>query len=301
MRSTTSRATVRGVSLLEVLIATGIMSVGLLALAALLPIGRVSIAEGMKVERGGIVGRAALRDVKVRRMLDPQRWTAVPTTASFVIDPLGVTNGLAGAFGGKLSRISLTTADDDPAKRKPLTKPQAEAIFRSHDDLVFVLPEEMNPKQPKGRPTLLRDTAKAPCYQGHYTWFATACSTSDPRRFVVTAVVCYMRGFDAASAEKAVGVSQFGDSDGTVAYGGGSVTLAGALNTAGGLKVRENDWVALCNSKGISWYRVVAISDDSTSLTLSGPDWRPDGSDVLVAVGKNVVGAFTTSVDLSVE
>ena len=61
----------RGVSLLEVLAAIGVLSIGLLGLAALLPIGRYTIAEATKADRAGHCGRAALRNVVVRRMLDP--------------------------------------------------------------------------------------------------------------------------------------------------------------------------------------------------------------------------------------
>ena len=58
-------------SLLEVLAAIGVLSIGLLGLAALLPIGRYTIGEATKADRAGQCGRAALRDVIVRRMLDP--------------------------------------------------------------------------------------------------------------------------------------------------------------------------------------------------------------------------------------
>lgn len=64
----------RGVSLMEVLISIFVLSVGLLGIAALIPLGRFTIVEASKADRSGACGRAAIRDVKVRRLLDRTAW-----------------------------------------------------------------------------------------------------------------------------------------------------------------------------------------------------------------------------------
>lgn len=64
----------RGVSLMEVLISIFVLSVGLLGIAALIPLGRFTIVEASKADRSGACGRAAIRDVKVRRLLDRTTW-----------------------------------------------------------------------------------------------------------------------------------------------------------------------------------------------------------------------------------
>jgi len=64
----------RGVTLMEVLISIFVLSVGLLGVAALIPLGGATILETSKADRAGDCGRAGLRQVKVRRMLDPQNW-----------------------------------------------------------------------------------------------------------------------------------------------------------------------------------------------------------------------------------
>lgn len=61
----------RGVSLLEVLIAIFAIAVGLLGLAALIPTGQYSALEATKADRSAACGRAALAEVKIRRMLEP--------------------------------------------------------------------------------------------------------------------------------------------------------------------------------------------------------------------------------------
>lgn len=63
-----------GLTLLEVLIAIFVMAVGLMGLAALIPVGRHDVLEGSKADRANACGRAAFRDVKVRKMLTPGMW-----------------------------------------------------------------------------------------------------------------------------------------------------------------------------------------------------------------------------------
>jgi hypothetical protein len=64
----------RGVSLLEVLISIFVLAVGLLGVLAIIPLGQMTIAESVKADRAGACGRAAMRDIKVRRMLDFRSW-----------------------------------------------------------------------------------------------------------------------------------------------------------------------------------------------------------------------------------
>lgn len=61
----------QGVSLMEVLIAIFVIAFGLLGIAAIIPVGRVTVNETAKSDRCGAAGRAALREVRTRRMLDP--------------------------------------------------------------------------------------------------------------------------------------------------------------------------------------------------------------------------------------
>lgn len=60
--------------MLEVLFSIFILSVGLLGLLALIPVGTVDVAEATKADRGAVTGRAAYREVKIRKMLFPGMW-----------------------------------------------------------------------------------------------------------------------------------------------------------------------------------------------------------------------------------
>lgn len=72
-------STRRGVSLLEVLISMFVMMVGLLGVASLLPVGQHSLAESAKADRAGTCGRAGLREVRARGILDPMTWVIYDT------------------------------------------------------------------------------------------------------------------------------------------------------------------------------------------------------------------------------
>ncbi|MEE8451352.1 MAG: hypothetical protein V3R99_05530, partial [Thermoguttaceae bacterium] len=174
-----------GVSLLEVLIGTFVLSIGLLGLAALIPIGRFAIVETGKSDRAGTGGRGALRDVKVQRMLDPRQWRDLtlarlidpplqpqfpndPTTgepmAAFAIDPMQIARA---AVDGTLadvarfpydsnatlsmSRITLASMLDITTGN--LSLPLARRTFVWRDELLFEMPEDAT-----GRPRrLVRD------------------------------------------------------------------------------------------------------------------------------------------------
>ena len=64
-----------GVSLLEVLISIFVLTVGLLAVATLIPVGRFAVVEAAKSDRAAACGQAVLNDIKVRKMINPNSWS----------------------------------------------------------------------------------------------------------------------------------------------------------------------------------------------------------------------------------
>lgn len=69
-----NRAQRHGISLLEVLISIFVMTVGLLGLAALIPIGRFEVQEAAKLDRGATLAKQAQRELLIRGLLDPSQW-----------------------------------------------------------------------------------------------------------------------------------------------------------------------------------------------------------------------------------
>jgi hypothetical protein len=88
-----TRRSRRGITLLEVLVSIGILSVGLFGVAALVPLGAMLLRDAVASDRTGALGRAAIRDVKVRGMLcsgtptAPNWWTATPPIPKFPPSP----------------------------------------------------------------------------------------------------------------------------------------------------------------------------------------------------------------------
>lgn len=74
----------RGVSLLEVLISMFVITLGLLGLAALIPVGKTDVSAATRADRASALGRAAYRDMKIRGLLKPEMWCSptLHTTAA---------------------------------------------------------------------------------------------------------------------------------------------------------------------------------------------------------------------------
>jgi hypothetical protein len=87
----------RGITLLEVLVAMLVLTIGVLGMAAIIPLGKLELAEGDISDNSSTVGRWAFRELSVRGYLRPEMW-ADPETGATVI---GTTNGTA-------ERYSLT-------------------------------------------------------------------------------------------------------------------------------------------------------------------------------------------------
>ncbi len=64
----------RGISLLEVLVAVFVLTLGLMGIAMVIPAGRSLMVEAAKSDRGSACGRAALNDVQIRRWDRPDLW-----------------------------------------------------------------------------------------------------------------------------------------------------------------------------------------------------------------------------------
>jgi hypothetical protein len=64
----------RAVTLLEVLVAMGVMVVGLLGMLALIPLGRMELVEAERLDNASTIGRWAFRDITVRGYLQPENW-----------------------------------------------------------------------------------------------------------------------------------------------------------------------------------------------------------------------------------
>jgi len=230
---TPSPAIRRGVSLLEILVSLFVILVGLLSVAALLPVARYEMMVAAKADRGAACARAAMRDMVVRGMLNPidrqgnQNWycgafsPAVLAEAPVAIDPMGVGQGLPLAFPAsdcftapnniQMFRVNIGTYSGIPPVPGPMPLALATRLFRWRDDLQFDMPGERTerPRQQFVRADGSVWTSVLPAdlltYQtadpeGAYSWMATVMPDLSEsglgvahRKYVVSTVVFYNR------------------------------------------------------------------------------------------------------------
>lgn len=300
----------RGVTLLEVLFSIFVLSVGLLGLFAMVPVGTHQVAEAAHADGAAACGQAALAEFKVRDMADPQFWTNRTSvdksgmTSTFMLDPLSVTSNNNATYdyfpyNGSASfpymeRLTLrreVIPNTTPPTYVNLTASTCERIFSWSDDRIFDIPDDDT-----SRPRMLVDAANnaLPTSRqsaGNFTW--TAMVTPAASGLVKVAIVVFHKRdmvYDStatAAGERMVYCDMPG--------GGGDVVLR-VPNTYTQqeaeelLKVRAHHWILLAgellpNASGLyvhKWYRVVTTSqvqatanDWTVDVTLAGPDWDP--------------------------
>ena len=71
----------RGISLLEVLVSMGVITVGLLGILSLFPVGAYKAGMASRHDRSAALGQAAFHDIITRGLLRPDNWV-VPNTGT---------------------------------------------------------------------------------------------------------------------------------------------------------------------------------------------------------------------------
>ncbi|MEE3220836.1 MAG: prepilin-type N-terminal cleavage/methylation domain-containing protein, partial [Planctomycetota bacterium] len=64
----------RGITLMEVLIAIFVLAVGLMGVAALLPVGKSQVQKGTVQQRAATLATKAFESLKTRGILKPSNW-----------------------------------------------------------------------------------------------------------------------------------------------------------------------------------------------------------------------------------
>ena len=145
-----------GITLMEVLISIGILSVGLTAVITIIPAAGSQSQKALTESTKANVGLAALDDAITRGILEP------PATPPFVIDPIGnIDPDGDRAFAG----LALETLSGLDAGT-----PAAEEVFRSQDDVAFTA-DDSDPDVPAKPVFYTNDVKRAS--EGVYSWLAT--------------------------------------------------------------------------------------------------------------------------------
>ena len=267
----------RGITLLEVLISLGILSIGLASVVALIPAG-VSQARKAQIEdRRGALGAAALNDIITRGVLNPSTWSTLPASPNlyrFVIDPLG--NGTFPTAAG-LTSVTIGNIADGTLS--------AGDVFRGQDDLVYdATQSEDDPPVP-----MFIGNAKRTS-EGNFTWLATlvpATTDSTPQYFRLTVVEFHRR--DTASN---VSWNQFDVS--SVANPSVSVTSSASLSRDDFRELLPIGTAVLVTGSAPSWeWRRVLMASPGSDDSITAAELTFDRP---VAANASKVFAFKGSV-----
>lgn len=108
LRST--RRARRGITLMEVLVSIGVLSVGILGAAALMPMATYFQNETTKYDRGGALAQQAMHDLQVKNYLSPRRWIFIdPSNPSPPLTPEGIV-GLTGTMAAPNANYNAFSA-----------------------------------------------------------------------------------------------------------------------------------------------------------------------------------------------
>lgn len=166
-----------GITLMEVLISIGILSVGLASVIALIPAGGNEARRALIADRRGVLAANAMADAIARGMLNPAKWSPMPAAPPYrmALDPLG-----GAAFPASVTPIVLDNIAPGPA---------AQGAFRGEDDVAYQQP-------PAG------DEPATPVYlggqratTGAFSWLATLLPVGGPtlRGYLLSVVVFHNR------------------------------------------------------------------------------------------------------------
>jgi hypothetical protein len=290
-----------GISLLEILISIFILAVGLLGVAALLPIGNSEVVKGSVAHRSYEVGQRAWREIRLRGYLNPENWVKSSESPVPVVDqrtgqlyeemkykPIAfdpLTMGLAPQNTWPWSRplmpmITLGMSEGGRPGRG-MSRQTAERIFNSTDTLIFERPgdDTLPPRQFKMGEEGSRRRSEA-----LYSWMFTLVpdkvaqnSPGDPNAYVLSVVVFYRDRPDAYDGTPRR--DYFAER--VEALGGGAYRIRGQAEELKRV-LRPRRWLMLTDGQRMfRWYRIESVDGSANEnlgervVTLAGPDWNP--------------------------
>jgi hypothetical protein len=302
----------QGTSLLEVMFAMGVAIIGLLGVAALLPVAAHRMGRGLQADQIGAYGRAVVAEFDIRGMGQRRLFTwrnpnngnfeRFNQPGAFCLDPVVVSELPAmNVFPStpnsyNIPRVTLRRFSN--LANNPLIQATLiDGLFRFDDDLVFNRPIDRTlpavqlyssdpvPSQPIKRQ-----------YNGRFTWMATLSPSQTPTApDLYTLSVVVFDGRDPDPANEVVMPIELG-----TGLGGGDVVFGQPISGHALVDVdlRPDDWVMLSpqtTPRYVRWYRVASVDREVVGPGkhgyLRGADWDRT-VDTQATFIKGVVGVF---------
>lgn len=322
----------RGITLIEILVSIFVLMVGLVGIAALIPIGHDAVTKADIQHRAGEVGRRAVQEARVRGYYDASMWLyngqsvladAGPTGKGtqikddilnqkfLVIDPLSVSVGGGNArfpyatgegasmLQGKLATTPVLSIKSQFGQGgQPMQQAQAREAFVSRDNLTFFQPQDKT--QPAvqfltnsgGNQPRLRESV--------YSYlFTLAAHPADPQLFTLSAVVFYKNMPRGDTSREAL-IAQ------ATPLGGAEFRLR-SKDSKFRKYLKVGRWILISDSNDqFKWYQILAVEENPDDLdapdkvvSLRGPEWEfgRSGSPVAV-IYEGVVSVFERVIEL---
>lgn len=157
-----------GLTLLEVLISTFVLSIGLLGLLSLVPVGGYRVGQVNQFDRASTTGRHAFREFKTRDMLEPNKWMWWDNTAADYIRTWEIPKR-AGVASSAVSRTNVDNWAEtfciDPlyiARAASAGTPAADWPGRTFPYNLNYSGLEKAPKMPRVTLSMLEDSSTPP-------------------------------------------------------------------------------------------------------------------------------------------
>ena len=190
-----------GISLLEVLISMGILTIGLVSVLSLIPAGRSQAMKAAAYDRGSALAANAAADFINRGFARPDGWIAKPSpsTTFVVFDPLYTPVANASpqwppSGSGIQPRLDAATMAASSSSVTSAGIPVADILLRSEDDILFTT-ETVGPDDtPVPRWSSVNTGRHA--FEGTFSYVATledATGSWQPGTYATLTVVTFLR------------------------------------------------------------------------------------------------------------
>jgi hypothetical protein len=366
----------KGLSYLEVLIASGIAVTGILALIAIFPVAILNLRKGQTVDVTAAIGPSVLNSLSALHIDDPEWWKFstggallnVTDRANYPARPDFQGRAIHPAFqpfdalcfdprfAASVATWDATQSDPTLFPSVPMATPldarmrrmtlwngaaiaskpalgtaQARLLFKCQDDLLFERPDDGT--VPARQLVVSNGTDQRRDYFADFEFVVTAVpltsfaggAFSATGAYDVSAVVFRERTPDLSEIVTVGTDLSFIEEERlcdvaflTPGYNGGDVTATlRAGRPASDLNLAQSSWalvsgveLVIDNSTSpatsgqrpvFQWYRVVSFSEvygTQRDLTLDGPDWPPNTSNLRITLVSGVAGVFTKRITL---
>jgi hypothetical protein len=274
-----------GITLLEVLISIGILSVGLASVMALIPAGGNQAKKAIIEDRRGAMGVAGFADLVNYGMLNTSNWSTVPTAPyRIVIDPLGNAAFPAAATG--LTAITVGGVSAGSAA--------AGVVFAAGDDLVYA--DDPTVSDPENFPQVARLTSgnERRLADGYFSWLVALvpAGTASPTQFYrATIVEFYKRSASTSVIARYTGATRNSVTTFTYSWSGTQPTIEEfrSLFPVGGVLLFTD------NSAIHEWRRILVAAPTIAGSNVTSVELLVDRD---VTAGANEIIAFEGAVGM---